>query len=99
MIARRLAFAAFLVAFYAAPSLAAGASRGPLLIQPARVDFDHDGLPDTAAALATKPNIVRVSLSRTGVRDITQPALVLAIAAFDYDRAGDLDLLVATSMG
>jgi hypothetical protein len=94
----RLAFAALFLALYAAPALAAAESR-TLLIQPARLDFDQDGRLDTVAPLLAKPDIVRMIFSRRGVREIAQPAPVLAVAGVDYDRDGDLDLLVSTSMG
>jgi hypothetical protein len=81
------------------PAAASLAARAALLVQPARIDFDRDGRADTAAGIPTHPSVVRVTLSRTGVRDLMQPARVLAIAGFDYDRDGDVDLLVGTSQG
>lgn len=93
-----LAPLAFVLA--AAPAVAATpAPRASLLVQPARADFDQDGRTDTAAGVLTDPSIVRVTLSRTGIRDIPQPAPVVAVAGFDYDSDGDLDLLVGTSDG
>jgi hypothetical protein len=81
------------------PGVAAPAAGAALLVQPARIDFDRDGRADTAAGVPTRPSVVRVTLSRTGPRDIAQPGAVLAIAGFDYDRDGDIDLLVGTSEG
>jgi hypothetical protein len=83
----------------AAPAAATPLDRGPLVVQPARIDLDRDGRVDTAAGVPASPRVVRVTLSRTGARDIVQPARVLAIAGLDYDRDGDIDLLVGTSEG
>jgi len=91
--------AAFMLALSALPALAAPMRQASLFVQPARVDFDHDGRADTAAGVLTSPDVVRVTLSRTGIHDIMQPADVVAIAGFDYDRDGDVDLLVGTSKG
>src|SRR5258706_13900344 len=81
------------------PVAAAPAARAALLVPPARVDFDRDGRADTAGAIPTHPFVVRVTLSRTGMRDLMQPARVVAIAGFDYDRDGDIDLFIGTSEG
>ena len=81
------------------PVIAAPAVRAALLVQPARVDLDRDGRADTAAGVPASPSIVRITLSRAGIRDLAQPARVLAIAGFDYDRDGDIDLLVGTAEG
>lgn len=92
--------AALLFAFAALPALAATTQARVLLPVPStRGDFDRDGRADSAAGMLTNPSIVRLTLSRAGIRDIQQPAPVLAVAGFDYDSDGDLDLLVSTSDG
>ena len=95
----RAGFVAAMLLLSAAPAAATPLVRGPLLVQPARIDLDRDGRADTAAGVSASPRVVRVTLSRAGTRDIVQPARVLAIAGLDYDRDGDVDLLVGTSEG
>jgi hypothetical protein len=98
-VSRIVQLGAAIVLLSAIPVIAAPAIRVVLLVQPAHVDLDRDGRADTAAGVPTFPSVVRVTLSRTGIREIAQPAPVLAIAGLDYDRDGDIDLLVGTSEG
>ena len=85
----------------AAPARAATlAPRVVLVVQPTRADFDRDGRPDVAVVrIGSNPNLVRVVLSRAGSRELPHANAVLAIASFDYDHDGDVDLFVGTSAG
>jgi FG-GAP-like repeat len=98
---RRLTWLGFLALFLAAipASGAAPLPRLSLLIQPVRTDFDHDGRPDVAAGELVRPGVVRLTLSRSGVSELSQPGIVTAIASIDYDRDGDPDLLIGTKSG
>jgi FG-GAP-like repeat len=84
----------------AVPAVASPTHLAAFLVQPFRADFDRDGHPDVASVdPLSNPSALRIRLSSSGVREIAQSSAVSAIAGVDFDRDGDIDLLVGTAEG
>jgi hypothetical protein len=83
----------------ALPVHAAPVARTSLFVHPTAADFDGDGRLDIAGAFPVRPNVVKVTLSRLGIYELTDVADIASVAALDYDHDGDTDIVVRTLQG